>query len=107
VSDFGELFGEWVAPLSVSTFAGDGWDGPTFAPPVELDDCMVEPVQRLVRTAEGNERMSAATVYVPPERGDLFALQSRVTLSGVEYTVIVRSGFDSFGLIDHVVVSLA
>lgn len=108
MSELADIFGEWFtpAPVSVETYSEGGFDGPTYAAPVELVDMIVEPVSKLVRAADGNERMSAAQLFVEPEHAALFTLHSRVTLTTGVHSVIQLGDFTSFGLLDHLVVTL-
>ena len=108
MSELADLFAEWFVPqpVVVETYSEGGFEGPSFAPPVEIVDIIVEPVQKLVRAADGNERMSAAQLYVEPGDVAKFTLHSRVTISTGTHSVIQLGDFTSFGLLDHAVVTL-
>jgi len=108
VSELADIFGEWFTPetVTVETYSDGGFEGPTYADPVPVANMIVEPVQKLVRAADGNERLSAAQLYVEPADAAKFTLHSRVTLSTGQHSVIQLGDFTSFGLLDHLVVTL-
>ena len=108
MSEFRDLFGEWYTPVAVGveTYGGGGFDGATYAASVPVDDLMIERKQKLVRTPDGNERMSMSQLFVEPEQAAPFTLHSRVTLDGEQHSVMQIEAFDVFGLPGHRVVYL-
>jgi hypothetical protein len=72
--------------VTVESYVGETAYGPGYGPPIQVD-CRVEPSRQLVRTTEGDEVVSEATIYVLPavdgvDTLDLFAIESRVTHRG-------------------------
>lgn len=105
MSDFADVFGEWLThSVEIAPYLGDGFDGPTFGAAVTRDDVMVEDVRRLVRGADGNERTSETTLYVPlPAEIDEHA---RIVVDGRTRVAVRIAKLDAFGLPGHVVVNL-
>lgn len=105
MSDFTDDFGDWLThSVELAPYLGDGFSGPQFGVPITRDDVMVEDVRRLVRGADGNERTSETTLYVPlPAEIDE---HTRVVVDGRSRTVARVAKLDVFGLPGHVVVNL-
>ena len=67
--------------VSVQTFSGEGAYGPVYASAVTVS-CNIDPTRRLVRSANGEEAVSEATLLVHPDDGALFNPDALVTIGG-------------------------
>lgn len=108
MTEFDELFGEWaVNGITVEPFEGNTFDGSTWGPPsLPIDGCLVDYTHRLIRTSEGKEITSSATISAPEQVAGHFTPNSRVTLPGGRTAVVVQvSGPDP--LFGHTTVVLA
>lgn len=114
MNEFMELFGEWGTdvtgtplPLSVKTYEGSGPMGAKFSEPRDHAGLPQFPQQRLVRTSDGNEKVSQSAVYAPLELAGDFTLHSLVTLAdGHEAAILTVATADQFGLFGFVVLNL-
>lgn len=102
----------WVHEITVVPYLGEGAYGSTYGPESTAAG-FVDDSRKSVRTAGGDEVVSEATFYGPPDLADRFAPESRVTLwagSPAERTATVitlkRLSSGSLGLPDHVEVTL-
>ena len=91
----------------VEPYVGTGAYAPQYGPPVTVK-CFRNDEAKLVKTTEGDEVMSVATLYCPLTAN--VPVHSRVTLPGnpATYTVITSRPQDGGGLptVDHLEVTL-
>ena len=105
--DFEAFFADFLShTITVETYQGRGFDGASYAAPVEVSKCMIENVQRLVRSSSGNEVVSGTTIYATPDNAHLFTEHTRITAGDYASTVISVAVMDVFGLPGPLVVSL-
>jgi hypothetical protein len=76
--------------VTAEAFAGTGSLGPAYADAVTVH-CFIDPTRRLVRTSDGREVVSEATLWVHPDDSANFPPESRVTYSGNTGTVITAN----------------
>lgn len=111
MSDFTEVFGEWLAgDVSLRRMLGQSAEGVVHGDPIPVVDqdgvgVAVEHKRRLVLDSQGRQAISETTIYAPagtPEMspGDI------VVIGTVEATVIRTADMAPFGLFDHRVVNL-
>lgn len=67
--------------VSVQSYLGEGAYGPVYGEAVQVS-CELDSTRRLVRNANGEEALSAATVIVHPADADYFGPDSLVTVAG-------------------------
>lgn len=76
----------WVHTVTVERYAGDGAEGPTWAPP-ETFRGFVNESRKLVRNTAAEQTLSTRQVFLPIEAGRIPPM-SRLTHEGDARTVI-------------------
>ncbi len=105
--------GFWLRhTVTVATYEGEGAYGPVWGDPATVQ-CWVDENRRSVRTAEGDEVVSEATIFAELSAADVFAPESRVTLwegltgqRTAQVIAVKRRDSAGIGLPDHVEVSV-
>lgn len=92
--------------VTVEVFEGDGAFGVSYGAAESVTGVMVEHINRLIRTATGDNVQSNTRIYIPTDTIDKFPLESRVTINNRHYTVAQLDSFAVYGLPDHAVVYL-
>lgn len=109
-----ELFAEWgkdadgnPLPLSVQTFQSSGQLDSSLAAPYSIPGLPQMPEERIIRTADGHEKVSSTAVYAPERHAGRFTLGSRVTLASGRVSTVLGVGTPNIqGLFSFVVVRL-
>lgn len=83
--------------VTVTPYEGVTSTGPKYGAEFTLA-CMAQGQRRLVRDAEGTERVSSLTLYAAPGLADTIQPGSLVTWSGGTTTVMGATNHDSGGL---------
>jgi hypothetical protein len=118
VSDFVDVFGEWLNQIVVvRPYVGAGMEGAELAAAITIGgensdvegaSVMIESKRRLIRASDGNEIVSETTLYVTHPGAESFPLHSEVDLpDGSTTTVEATNAMTVYGLFDHLVVNLA
>jgi hypothetical protein len=80
--------------------------GPSYDPPVQIDDCWVEVARKITMSSTGEQIVEAAHVWLEPS-APYIAPGDRLTLpNGHQGVAITVTPFDSPGALQHVEVSL-
>ena len=97
----------YVHTVSVETFTGAGAFGDTYDTPATVKGFLEGKIQ-LVRATDGQEVVSASTLYCSVADGALFTPDSKVTTNGRTAYVISQNTNDApgLGLPDHTAVYL-
>ena len=91
----------------------DGSGEDVFETPVTLDPdggngCWIDATSKLVQSTDGEQIISASTLYTYPSNASLFTPNSRVTVNGA-ISRVIRTNLNTSGALDlpdHVAVSL-
>lgn len=86
-----------VHTVTVRPYAGRSSTGPLYAPELQLQ-CMAQGKRRLVRDANGSERLSSLTLFASPGQADLVPPGSEVDWQGDTTTVLAATNHDGGGL---------
>ena len=76
--------------VAVETYGGDSAYGPVYAASRTVP-CNIENARRLVRTVNGDEAVSEATLYVHPYDAAAFTPESLVTIDGRASRILTTS----------------
>lgn len=108
MSEFSDLFGEWLAhTVILRTLTGHGMEGPVAGEDIPLEGVMVERTRRLIRTSDGRESISETTIYIPSEITTPVAEGMQIIIDGDPPATIQKvARMDVYGLFDHRVVNL-
>lgn len=92
-TEYEEAFGEWLTQtLVVRRATGPGPKGPVLGDPEQVDRCMVNWKNRLVRASESEERVSDAQITTVLDHAAAFPPGSVVVLpDGQVRTVLSRA----------------
>lgn len=86
-----------VHTVQVTPYLGTGSNGPLYGSPFDLR-CLARGSRRLVRDADGSERVSSLTLYAGPGQADSVPAGSQVTWGATNTTVMAATDHDSGGL---------
>lgn len=86
-----------VHKVDVSTYSGTGALGDTFAAPVEIP-CLIEQTRRLVRSLDGEEVVSEASIVMRREWIPTCTPRSKISFNGRDTEIIAASDRSDGGL---------